>query len=137
MSIDPQFFKQRIGSFDETLPGPVLRVDDGDVRLGLVVAGAELDAWPLDRQTRRVVRGERIVQQALQICRDMIVRDGGGRHHHGDAGDQLPPFMIGTAVLEGAESLPGHPSGARILLDVEAHDVSAGWIGDRARPQPR
>ena len=45
------------------------------------------------------------LEQALEIARNPLVHERGRSHHHGDAIDQLPAFLVRPALIEGAERL--------------------------------
>ena len=92
-------------------------VDHDDVRLRVVVFDGrrDVDPRPLIRRKRRSMAFERIIENALEIARDALMRERGRRHHHGDTIDELPAFLVRPAECGPEGDSPRSPSAGRVL----------------------
>ena len=103
-------------------------LDHRYVRLRIVMLHdrAEVEPDPLIRSEVRICPGaalQGIVEQALQIARDALVIPGWGGHHHRDAVDEFPVFLVRTRGCPVAECRDGQRH--MIFLKGSGHRASS------------
>jgi hypothetical protein len=58
-----------------------------------------------------------LVEEPLQIARDLVMRDGRRGHHHGHTSQQFPALVIGPPGLKGAEFRSRHPARSALVTN--------------------